>query len=62
MVWYEYDWKRTRFSVFILSQRLAGCTISLSVEAWAHRTGLTLSLVLCIEVSVSYIEVIGDVY
>ena len=61
MVWYEQDGKRAHFSLNIFSQLLAGCINSLKVYVWAHRTGLTLSLVLCIEVPVSNIEVIGDV-
>ena len=62
MVWYEQDGKRAHFLVIIFSQLLAGCIISLKVYVWAHRPSLTLSPVLCIEVPVLNIEVIGDVY
>ena len=62
MLWYEQDGKRAHFSVIIFSQLLAGCIISLKVYVWAHRTNITLLLVLCIEVPVPNIEVISDVY
>ena len=40
IIWYAHYPKCTHFSVFIFSQLLAGCFISLRGESWAHRTSL----------------------
>ena len=61
-IWYEHDSKCTHFSADHFSQLLAGYIISIRVEIWAHKPGLALLLVLCIEVPVQNNEMIGDVY